>query len=121
MAELATLREYITQIEQGLAKLPPFEGKVFRIIKRVSPEDVASQFLPGQNWKEAAFLSASAGKPLDSCRVMLTLTKTNQGRSVMGISEVTSEHEILFPPAIAFRVVSKFEPPGFLYVLLEQL
>lgn len=119
--ELATLSEYIVQLESALSKLPAYEGEVFRIIKRIAPEDVRAQFLPGRIWSDPGFASTSFGTPLDDCRVVLFMSNTKSGRVISQLSEIASEREVLFPPGVRFKVKDTFEPNGFMYIFLEEL
>lgn len=112
--QLAILGPYIKLLTSGLAKVPKFNGKVFRVLNNVEPADITRQFVPGKLWADDAFSSTSHGKPLDHGQVLMILQNTKSGALIEKFAKLGSvEREVLFPPGVKFRVLDRTEiPPG---------
>jgi hypothetical protein len=103
--DIAALRPLIDTLKAGLAKLPKFNGTVYRIMNGVDPAVIKSQFRKGESWVSDAFMSTSTGKPLDQAQVTMVFSKTNKGAMVDGVSPFP-EREALFSPGATFKVTN---------------
>jgi hypothetical protein len=115
-AALVTLRPLITVLTSALGKLPKFSGTVFRIMQKVEPDVIKSQFRVGEKWVSEAFLSTSRGSPLDHGQVTLIFHNSSSGRNVDGVSPF-NEREILFPPGSTFTVEKVLQPDTFRFII----
>ncbi|HSJ01700.1 MAG TPA: ADP-ribosyltransferase [Verrucomicrobium sp.] len=89
---------------QGLSKLPPFVGTVFRGTNL--PEDKDKQCVDRAVMTDAAFTSTSATKPFDGTH-HFEIDCTGNGRDVSFLSEFPDEGEVLFPPGQQFGVLQR--------------
>jgi NAD:arginine ADP-ribosyltransferase len=111
--QLAILAPYIKLVSSGLAKMPKFSGKVFRLLNNVDPNDIRAQFKPGEAWVNDGFMSTSHGKPLDHGQVLLVFQDTKSGHLIENVSKLPVEREVLFLPGTRFTVLDRMEiPPG---------
>lgn len=115
-AALATLRPLIDTLTSALGKLPKFSGKVFRIMNKVEPDVVKSQFRVGEKWVNKGFFSSSHGDPLDHGQVLIMVKNTTGGSHVAGVSPF-NEREILFPPGATFTVENVLQLDTFRFII----
>jgi len=121
--QLALLAPYIKLLSSGLAKLPKFNGKVFRLLQNVDPADIRTQFVPGKAWVSDAFMSTSHGKPLDHGQVLLAIQDTKSGFLIENVSKIPVEREVVFLPGAKFTVLDRMEIPpnsGRFFIMLKE-
>ena len=119
--QLATLQPYIDMVRSGLAKLPKFQGTVYRMLNRVEPDDIRKQFVKGRNWTNKAFMSTSTGRALDHGQVQFVFKSTQNGAPINNLSPF-NEREILFPPGGTFKTLDVLEYiPGRFLISLKAI
>ena len=96
---------FISVVEQGLSKLPIFEGKVYRYV------DIDAKYLRkyqmGEIVTEAAFTSSSVKekvKGFDGYVKFVILSKN--GKRIYNLSKYPHQYEILFGENTKFKVIS---------------
>ena len=120
--QLALLKPYIDLLTSGLNKLPPSSGTRYRIIQKISPDEVKAQFVVGKEWIDRGFMSTSE-KMLDAAIVQIQLLDTKSGRRIKELSKFPNEGggEFLFPPeAAVFDVVKVFENGGLFFIIMRE-
>ncbi|WP_394830826.1 ADP-ribosyltransferase domain-containing protein [Pendulispora rubella] len=119
-AQLEILDAYIDLLKSGLAKMPPFEGTVHRVMNGIYPHEVKAMFEVGGTWSDRGFLSTSHGKSLDHAQVTISIEKTRSGKMVESVNPYP-EREVIFPPDAKFKVITCHEyiPGRFLIMLRE--
>lgn len=115
-AALANLRPLIDTLTNALGKLPKFKGTVFRIMNKVEPEVVKSQFRKGEKWVNKGFFSSSHGEQLDHGQVTMIVKNTEGGSHVSGVSPF-NEREVLFLPGVTFTVENVLQIDTFRFII----
>lgn len=112
------LRPYIEMIKEGLAKLPPTPGKVFRVMS-LDPEQDKQQWelyaTEGSIIADKAFYSTTSNADIMSAKVFagpmyltgnvyLTI-EHKTGKRIKELSPYKVEDEVLFAPNTSFKVI----------------
>ncbi|MGD9711812.1 MAG: ADP-ribosyltransferase [Thermomicrobiales bacterium] len=123
--EIAFLQDYIDLLKSGLAKLPAYEGDVFRTMAVADYDKFKTQFVVGEVWRDHGFMSTSHTRPEQitdkAPNIMMTLAKTKSGHIVEGVSAYDTEREVLFMPNTPFRVLSLSEKDGILTLIVKEV
>lgn len=107
-------KSYEKSLNAALDKLPPHQGKVWRLA--TLPDEIADRYQPGKTVQEKAFTSTSLAKGGASSAVKgkynVQFRITSKTGREIPISRFTAEKEILFKSNTKFKVVSNAPVKG---------
>ena len=103
-------------ISAGLAKLPPFEGEVYRGAD-IDPQ-IGERYRAGAVVTEDAFTSTSRTLPFEG-NTYWTI-QSRQGRDISAISRLP-EDEVLFDRGSRFRITQNFVFDGNRFIEMEEV
>ncbi|EIT90869.1 MULTISPECIES: ADP-ribosyltransferase [Mycobacteroides] len=119
----ASQQARIDAINNALAKMPKYEGPVFRGTDL--PADVLARYQPGTVVTESAFTSTSTNaaiaKSADFAGNVEFRIISNSGRDVSAVSNFAHEQEILFSSGSKFYVASRNIDPATGRTIIEMI
>jgi ADP-ribosyltransferase exoenzyme len=116
------LRKLVEDLSNGLAKLPPYQGEVYRGVISMTPEQLA-RYVPGSIVTEAGFTSTSSSPDIamgfqGSVKYKI---KSKTGRDISTESESSYEDEVLFDAGTKFRVEQVTTDRGVTTIEMEEV
>jgi len=119
----APVQQAADALTTALAKLPVYEGEVYRGVRRTDAQmqAAAARYLPGNIVTEDAFISGSADRGQAFPGELRFEIVSKAGRRVASFSTVPEEQEIVFAAGTQFKVLSARWTGNTLHVKLEEL
>jgi hypothetical protein len=112
-------KSYIKNIENGLEKLPGYEGTVFRG-EDMDAARFARDFKNASEYKTTQFFSTSHKKGFGG-NTRFTVASKN-GKNIAPISEFGStEFEVLYPKGTEFKILEAIESGGKYNIVLKEM
>jgi len=107
-------------LTQALDKLPNYTGTVRR--KTDIPADVLAKYIPGNIVSDRGFLSTTYGDLMQDFGDDVELEIVSKtGRVIELHSAAPDQHEVLFDQGTLFKVISRSELGGRIFIELEEL
>ncbi|WP_313627218.1 PAAR domain-containing protein [Kosakonia sp.] len=113
------LEAFAQHINEGLDNLPAHTGTTFRGMNSL-PDEVLSQYTPGNTVSDRAFVSSDINKAFDGPIQMKM--EGYSGRKIDFLSEFNAtETEVLFKSNTQFEVISRTDEAGITQIHMKEL